>query len=149
MSLADLPTPVIATVLAAPEPTPLPYNPDDVTPGVVGFLFTFVIFLLVALIALDLLRRIRRMRYRGEVREKLQREMQAANGVEAPDAAGRASADATADSNGHDGGREGDGGRDGPGDGAADDAAGDERGAEGGPADRHEASGGRGDDAER
>lgn len=60
-----------------PTPTPLPYNPDDVTPGVIGFAFTFVIFLAVGALAFDLLRRVRRARYREEVRQKLAQELAA------------------------------------------------------------------------
>lgn len=87
--------------LAAPSPTPLPYDPDDVTPGVVGFLFTFVIFLLVGAIAWDLLRRVRNMRYREEVRAKLEAEVAAkASSAGSPDraaAGGAAAGGAAAD----------------------------------------------------
>lgn len=66
--------------VATPTPSPLPYNPDDVTPGVIGFAFTFIIFLLVGLIAWDMLRRVRRVRYREEVRAKLEAEIAAGRG---------------------------------------------------------------------
>lgn len=62
-------------VQPTPSPTELPYNPDDVTPGVVGFLFTFVIFVLVALLCWDLIRRVRRVKYRAEIRERLEAEL--------------------------------------------------------------------------
>lgn len=79
-----------AAVPITPTPTPLPYNPDDVTPGVIGFAFTFVIFLAVGLIAWDLVRRVRRMRYRGEVRERL--EAEAAASREADESGARSGA---------------------------------------------------------
>lgn len=60
--------------------TPL-YNPDDVTPGVIGFAFTVVFAVAVILIGLDLYRRVRRMRYREEIREEIAAEL-AENGLE-------------------------------------------------------------------
>lgn len=50
-------------------------NPDDVTPGVLGFAFTAVFAIVVILIGLDMYRRIRRMNYREEVRADIAAEM--------------------------------------------------------------------------
>lgn len=63
---------VLATV---PTPTAPPFDPNDVTPGPIGFLAIFAMFLLVSAVAFDLIRRVRRMKYREIVREKLEREI--------------------------------------------------------------------------
>jgi hypothetical protein len=58
-------------MLAAATPTPTPsFNPDVVTPGVVGFLTILGITVVVVLLILDMTRRIRRVRYRSEVSER-------------------------------------------------------------------------------
>ncbi len=58
-----------------PTPTPLPViNEDMVTPGVVGFLVTFLIAAATVLLIIDMTRRIRRVRYRAEVQEQLKAE---------------------------------------------------------------------------
>ncbi len=51
-------------------------DPDTVTPGVVGFLAILFVAVATILLVLDMLRRVRRTRYRGEVREQLERERQ-------------------------------------------------------------------------
>lgn len=61
----------------SPEPSPNPSlggftgDPNEVTPGVVGFVVTFLIAAMTVLIILDMTRRVRRVRYRAEVQEKL------------------------------------------------------------------------------
>lgn len=65
---------ILLSLAASPLPTPT-FNPDDVTPGPIGFAFIFLTFVLVALIALDLIRRVRRVRHREQVREKLTAEL--------------------------------------------------------------------------
>jgi hypothetical protein len=58
-----------------PTPTPLPVIDEDmVTPGVVGFLVTFLIAVATVLLIIDMTRRIRRVRYRAEVQEQLKAE---------------------------------------------------------------------------
>jgi len=65
------------------------FNPDQVTPGVWGFVLTFVIMVIVALLILDMVRRIRRVNYRAVVRQQLEVERLAAEGGAAgTDAAG-------------------------------------------------------------
>ena len=50
------------------------FDPDTVTPGVWGFVFTFLVMILVVLLILDMVRRIRRVNYRAEVRAQLEAE---------------------------------------------------------------------------
>ncbi|GGA60628.1 hypothetical protein GCM10011490_08510 [Pseudoclavibacter endophyticus] len=89
---------MLAGASPTPTPTELPYNPDDVTPGVIGFLFTFTIFVLVALVGWDLLRRVRRVKYRAEVRERLDAEIAARDGADGATAAPGADPGADGDS---------------------------------------------------
>jgi hypothetical protein len=56
-------------VLLAPTPSPT-FNPDVVTPGVVGFITIFLIAAVTVLLIVDMTRRIRRTRYRGELLER-------------------------------------------------------------------------------
>lgn len=65
--------------LATPAPTPSPVpayegDPNLVTPGVVGFAVTFFIAIATVLLIIDMNRRVRRVRYREEIREKLEAE---------------------------------------------------------------------------
>lgn len=50
-------------------------NPDDVTPGVIGFVFTALFAVAVILIGLDLYRRVRRTKIREEVRAEISAEL--------------------------------------------------------------------------
>jgi hypothetical protein len=50
---------------------PIEVDPNLVTPGVVGFIATFVVGSGVLLLILDMTRRIRRVRYRAEINERL------------------------------------------------------------------------------
>lgn len=56
-----------------PSPSPS-VNPDNVTPGVAGFIAIAVIALAVVFLLVDMLRRIRRGRYRAEIAEQLDAE---------------------------------------------------------------------------
>lgn len=51
------------------------FNPDIVSPGVAGFVVTALIALAVILLGTDLVRRLRRGRYREEIRQSLQAEL--------------------------------------------------------------------------
>ena len=62
--------PVPLLVLADEEE----FDPNTVTPGVWGFVLTFVVMVVVLLLVLDMVRRIRRVNYRAEVREQLEQE---------------------------------------------------------------------------
>ena len=69
------------------------FDPNLVTPGVWGFVLTFLIMLVVVLLVLDMVRRIRRVNYRAEVRaqieaEELEERFTADGDGSAPDAAG-------------------------------------------------------------
>lgn len=57
-----------------PSPSPLPglkpgLTQDMVTPGLLGFVATAFIVVIMAFLIVDMVRRIRRVRYRGEVAE--------------------------------------------------------------------------------
>lgn len=68
-----------AIVLLASTPTPQPnFNENSVTPTWVGFAATFGVAAVVVLLCIDLVRRVRRVRYRGEIREQLEAERDAA-----------------------------------------------------------------------
>lgn len=53
---------------------PIEVDPNLVTPGIAGFIATFVVGIGVLLIILDMNRRIRRNRYRAEIGERLDEE---------------------------------------------------------------------------
>ncbi len=53
---------------------PIEVDPNLVTPGVVGFIATFVVAIGVLLLLLDMNRRMRRNRYRAEITERLDQE---------------------------------------------------------------------------
>lgn len=66
---------LIALVAATPTPTPtLTIDPDQVTPGVAGFIGIAVIAAAVVFLLIDMLRRVRRAGYRIDVREELDAE---------------------------------------------------------------------------
>ncbi|MHA6693097.1 hypothetical protein [Homoserinimonas sp. A520] len=50
------------------------FDPNSVTPGVIGFVATFLVIALVVLLVTDMVRRIRRTQYRAEVNERLDAE---------------------------------------------------------------------------
>ena len=65
--------PLITVVLAAtPEPE---FDPNTVTPGVVGFIAIFLVGAATLLLGIDLVRRIRRTTYRAEISARLAAEM--------------------------------------------------------------------------
>ncbi|MDQ0892909.1 hypothetical protein [Agromyces ramosus] len=59
-----------AAVLAGEEE----FDPNSVTPGIWGFVVTFLLMVVVVLLILDMVRRIRRTNYRAQVREQLDAE---------------------------------------------------------------------------
>ena len=68
-------TSLLTVVLAAtPDPD---FDPNTVTPGVVGFLVFFLIALATLLLCLDVVRRIRRTTYRAEIKARLDAEVAA------------------------------------------------------------------------
>ncbi|MGF6821727.1 Na+-transporting methylmalonyl-CoA/oxaloacetate decarboxylase gamma subunit [Microbacterium sp. ZKA21] len=81
-----------------PMPTPsMTVNPDDVTPGFVGFAAIVVVLIAVVLLIWDMNRRIRKVRYREEVREELDAEEAAAREAEADTAQREADSDVESD----------------------------------------------------
>jgi hypothetical protein len=50
------------------------FDPNSVTPGVIGFLVTFAFMVLIVLLVRDMVRRVRRTQYRAEVNERLDAE---------------------------------------------------------------------------
>ncbi|MCX7521863.1 hypothetical protein OSC27_06170 [Microbacterium sp. STN6] len=68
--IAALATAVLPRIATEPPK----YDPDAVTPGVWGFVAIFVIAVVVVLLVFDMVRRIRRVRYRDEIRQKLDAE---------------------------------------------------------------------------
>lgn len=69
---------------------PIQVDENLVTPGVVGFLLTLFVALAVIVLLVDMTRRIRRVRYRGEVRERLEAERLEAEQAEQAEAASAA-----------------------------------------------------------
>ena len=76
--------------LETPTPFPTPGFTGDantISPGIVGFVVTFFVAAVTILLIVDMTRRIRRVRYRDEVRAKLETErLDAAFAAEQPDA---------------------------------------------------------------
>jgi len=54
--------------------TPADFDPNTVTPGVAGFIAIALVAIAVIFLLVDMTRRIRRVRYRGEIRERLEAE---------------------------------------------------------------------------
>lgn len=53
---------------------PPDFDPNTVTPGVAGFVAIALVAIAVIVLLVDMTRRVRRVRYRGEVRERLEAE---------------------------------------------------------------------------
>jgi len=73
-------TSVLTSLFFAVTPTPTPppeFDPNTVTPTWVGFAITFLVAAVTVLLIMDMVRRIRRIRYRAEVRERLDAERDA------------------------------------------------------------------------
>lgn len=63
----------LAAALPAPTPSPsASVNADLITPGVLGFLAILFVTAVTVLLIIDMNRRIRRVRYRGELRDRLE-----------------------------------------------------------------------------
>ncbi|CAN5304617.1 hypothetical protein BH09ACT2_BH09ACT2_07550 [soil metagenome] len=74
-----------AIVMLASTPTPQPnFDENSVTPTWVGFAATFLVAAAVVLLCIDMVRRVRRVRYRGEIREQLEAERDAAASEQPP-----------------------------------------------------------------
>lgn len=75
----------LASIRVLDESSVIDINPDDVTPGVIGFVFTALFAVAVILLGLDMYRRVRRMQYRAEVQEEIEAELAAQETPEAED----------------------------------------------------------------
>lgn len=75
VGILGLPSILSGIAVLADEQTP---DPDSVTPGIVGFIVTFLIALVTLLLVIDMVRRVRRVNYRAQVREELEAEAAAA-----------------------------------------------------------------------
>ncbi|QNE47590.1 hypothetical protein F1C58_12225 [Glaciihabitans sp. INWT7] len=74
-----------AIVMLASTPTPQPnFDENSVTPTWVGFAATFLVAAAVVALCIDMVRRVRRVRYRGEIREQLEAERDAAASEQPP-----------------------------------------------------------------
>ncbi|WP_430645734.1 hypothetical protein [Agromyces sp. GXS1127] len=76
-------SPALASALTFVSAAEEEFDPNDVTPGVVGFIATILIMLAVLLLVIDMVRRIRRVNYRAEARERIAAEEAAAAEAEA------------------------------------------------------------------
>lgn len=65
-----------ALILAEELIPPIEVDPVLVTPGVVGFFATFLMAAGAVFLIFDMVRRVRRVRYRAEISERLDREME-------------------------------------------------------------------------
>ena len=65
-------TDVVVSFLAAKDKPH--FDPNSVTPGVIGFLVTIIFIGLVILLITDMVRRVRRTQYRAEVNQRLDAE---------------------------------------------------------------------------
>lgn len=81
----------LATAVLAEEE----FDPNTVTPGVIGFVITFLVALATLLLVVDMTRRVRRTRYRAEVREQLERERTEGQAPDEQLPGGRTSGDQT------------------------------------------------------
>lgn len=65
----------------------LPYDPNQVTPGVIGFAATALVAIVVMLLMWDFNRRVRRINDRAEIQERLRAEVDAARADDGAQAA--------------------------------------------------------------
>ncbi|CAA9426945.1 MAG: hypothetical protein AVDCRST_MAG35-2346, partial [uncultured Quadrisphaera sp.] len=77
-----MPDGVLTALLAAAAEEPS-FDPDEVTPGLPGFLVTFAIVVAVVFLLRDFTRRVRRLQFRGEQLEREEAERAAARDAEA------------------------------------------------------------------
>jgi hypothetical protein len=69
---------IVLAATSTPSPSSTTPNADLVTPGVWGFLITFLVAVAAVLLIMDMMRRVRRLRYRTEAKAKLDAEEAAA-----------------------------------------------------------------------
>lgn len=64
----------LAVIVASGLIPSIEVDPVSVTPGVIGFVVTFLVAIAALALMLDMVRRVRRVRYREEIGERLDRE---------------------------------------------------------------------------
>jgi hypothetical protein len=75
----------LVSVVLFVTPTPDPdFDPNTVTPGVVGFIVVFLIGAVTVLLCLDVVRRIRRTTYRAQIQERLRAEIAERDAADVP-----------------------------------------------------------------
>lgn len=79
------------------------FDPNSVTPGIWGFVVTFLLMVVVVLLILDMVRRIRRTNYRAQVQAQLEAEARDAELAEADGQVTDAGDDVPGDDEGPDG----------------------------------------------
>ena len=77
--------------IATPTPTPTDFDPNLVTPGVIGFVVTLALIVGTIFLIIDMNRRTRRVTYRAQIAERLDAEEAAASGAGDESDAGDAS----------------------------------------------------------
>ena len=97
MTFSSLSSALVAAAVAAEENTP---DPDQVTPGVIGFIATFFVAGVTVLLVIDMVRRVRRVNYRAQVREQLEAEVAAQEAAAVGGGSGSAGASGSAGSAG-------------------------------------------------
>jgi len=80
--IAAFPTGIGPNPVDDPLLPPIQVDESLVTPGVVGFVVTLLVAVGAILLILDMMRRVRRVRYRGELRERLDEERRDASAAE-------------------------------------------------------------------
>ena len=68
VSITDL---LVRASVSLETTAPTPPDEDLITPGVVGFIVTFLVAVATVLLIIDMVRRVRRVNYRDQIREKL------------------------------------------------------------------------------
>lgn len=71
----------------------LPFDPNQVTPGVIGFAVTAIVAIAIMLLMYDFNRRVRRINDRADVKARIDAELAAREAEGAPAAAGDPSSD--------------------------------------------------------
>lgn len=76
---------------------PLPFDPNQVTPGVIGFAVTALVAIAVILLLWDFNRRVRRINDRADVKARIDAELAAREGTDAERADDAETADGAGD----------------------------------------------------
>ncbi|MCR8671664.1 hypothetical protein, partial [Agrococcus sp. HG114] len=86
------------------SPDELGFDPNQVTPGWIGFTATALVAVVIMLLLWDFNRRVRRINNRAEAKERIAAELAERDAAAARASGGDAASDAVADARGDDGG---------------------------------------------